>query len=518
VADGSKNSNFALLRYNADGTLDSSFSGDGKVFTDLGSATDTADSVTMQANGNILVAGASNGKLALVRYHSDGTLDKSFSGDGKLVTDLIASNNPHTVSVLTDGKILLAGIGSNGKFALERYSSNGSLDTSFSGDGKISTNTPVSTISTQADGKVLLVSDSHLLRYTQDGRLDTTFGRTDSVAVYNQNAAAVVLNNGTHVFDAELSAQGNYSGASVNLVRHGGASSQDVFSGSGKLSFNADKVVLSGITIGTVSNHAGKLALTFNSNANQARINEALSSIAYKNTDLHHTSALVAIDWKFSDGNAGKQGTGGALTSLGTTNVYLNPLPLHKPVAIHYTDTKFVDHFATVTGTLAVSPAKPGIIAYGIKGVPGVNTSTVTSDNIYGTLTVNVTTGVYKFVPHQDAIESLATNKTANFTVTISYGTHVFDSKILPISITQSGITESAGNDTLVGTAGNDVMNGQGVMTKLPVTRVMIFCRVVMVVTLYTVMTAMMLYTAAVRCHIVFMAMTPYTATMVMIQ
>jgi uncharacterized delta-60 repeat protein len=462
VADGTNNSNFALLRYNTNGSLDTGFSDDGKVITDLGFSTDIADKVTLQADGKILVTGASNGKFALVRYHTDGALDTGFSGDGKLLSSLVTSRNHQTVSMLADGKILLAGIGSNGKFALERYNSNGSLDNSFSGDGKISTNTPVSAVSTQADGKILLVSTSYLLRYTQDGRLDTTFGHTDSVAVYGQNAAAVVLNKGIHVFDAELSARGNYSGASVGLVRHGGANSQDMFSGSGKLSFHADKMVLSGITIGTVSNHAGKLALTFNNNANQVRINEALSSIAYKNTDLHHTSALVAIDWTFNDGNAGMQGTGGALTSLGATHVYLNPAPLHKPAAIHYTDTKFYDNFPAVTGSLAVGPAKPGIISYGIKGFQSSdNTSTVTADNGYGLLEVNKTTGAYILFPSKDVIESLATNKTAGFMVTISYGTHVFDSKILAINITQAGKTESAGNDTLVGTPGNDVINAQ---------------------------------------------------------
>ena len=74
-------------------------------------------------------------------------------------------------------------------------------------------------------------------------------------------------------------------------------------------------------TIGTVSSHAGgTLTLTFNSAATQALVNSALQQIAYRNSS-DAPPASVAIDWLFSDGNAGSQGSGGALTASGSTTV-----------------------------------------------------------------------------------------------------------------------------------------------------------------------------------------------------
>jgi uncharacterized delta-60 repeat protein len=76
------------VRYNTDGSLDTTFSGDGKLTTDVGTGADYGQSVTLQANGKVLVAGrssnGSNDDFALVRYNTDGSLDTTFSGDGKL--------------------------------------------------------------------------------------------------------------------------------------------------------------------------------------------------------------------------------------------------------------------------------------------------------------------------------------------------------------------------------------------------------------------------------------------------
>jgi uncharacterized delta-60 repeat protein len=102
-----------LVRYNSNGTLDSSFDGDGKVDNVAGSA----DSVTVQADGKILVAGGSLQVInyywisgfALARYNSDGSLDTSFDGDGKVTTTLGKSNgNSPIIYLQADGKILIA--------------------------------------------------------------------------------------------------------------------------------------------------------------------------------------------------------------------------------------------------------------------------------------------------------------------------------------------------------------------------------------------------------------------------
>ncbi|SJM91828.1 hypothetical protein [Crenothrix polyspora] len=481
---GSSNGNFAVVRYNTNGTLDTGFSGDGKVVTNLGSLEDAADSIIAQANGKILVSGESNGKLALVRYNANGSLDSSFSGDGKLTTDLHTYYRPHTVTLQADGKLLLAGINSKGAFTLERYTSNGTLDVSFSGDGKVITKESVDAITVQADGKILISSNGKWLynevteyedkisnsitRYNSDGSVDQSFGQTDSLSVYQHNAPAVVLNRGAQVFDAELNARGNYSGASVSLARHGGANSQDIFSGTGKLGFIMDKAVLSGLVIGTVNNGAGKLTMTFNNNASQAHVNQALSLLAYKNTDQHHTSALVAIDWTFKDGNAGTQGTGGTLTTTGSTDVFFNPPTLNTLAAINYTNTTRVDSFQTISGKLVLNQVSHAALAYDLKSEHKIkgeysneDASTVTLTNPYGALTLNKTTGAYSFVPDYSALEGVTEKITLGFKLSVSYDSHLFDSKTLVINIMPVGKMGTAANDTLVGSSGRDYLNGQ---------------------------------------------------------
>ncbi len=109
---------------------------------------DEAKSVTVQSDGRILVAGRSytgvNFDFALVRYDSNGSLDTSFDGDGKLTNTIgIGHDEAESVAVQSDGKIVVAGRSTVGTgfdlvnvIAVIRFDSNGSLDISFDGDGK----------------------------------------------------------------------------------------------------------------------------------------------------------------------------------------------------------------------------------------------------------------------------------------------------------------------------------------------------------------------------------------------
>ncbi|WP_394754873.1 hypothetical protein [Crenothrix sp.] len=472
---------FGLVRYNTNGTLDTSFSGDGKLTT---AVEDGADgyAVTVQADGKILVAGeattltsannASNPAypdFALVRYNANGTLDTGFSGDGKVITNVGTDDGGRAVTVQSNGKILVAG-NSDGNVAVVRYNANGTVDTSFSDDGKVITDLGgddrADSITVQADGKILLTgsSDGHfaLLRYNGNGSLDTLFGGThtlNSSATYADNKPAVVLDSSASIFDAELNAQGHYAGASVTLARHGGANTQDVFSGAGKLSFSGGNALLSGVAIGTINNSAGKLVITFNINATQARVDEVLSSLAYKNTVVH-TSQQVRIDWLFSDGNTGTQGTGGKLNAIGFTDVKINSPILKSPAAIQYTDTVFQDSFATVSGKLSASKVGTSPITFNIVDSADNGNNTVKAyDSTYGELTLNTKTGAYSFVPNAEAINLLGSNKTVNFTVSVLAGT-LTDSKTLAIKLLQQSNTESNGNDILIGTVKDDVIYG----------------------------------------------------------
>ena len=191
----SGSNNFALARYNANGSLDTSFDGDGKLTTDFGGGTDLAFALALQADGKIVAAGeatvTSNIDFALARYNANGSLDTTFSSDGKLVTDFSAGyDHGSAVAVQADGKIIVAGYAFGATmfdFALARYNSNGDLDTTFDGDGKLVTDFAgdmdlAFAIALQPNGKIVVVgnafstsSDFALARYNPDGSLDTTF-------------------------------------------------------------------------------------------------------------------------------------------------------------------------------------------------------------------------------------------------------------------------------------------------------------------------------------------------------
>lgn len=138
------NYDFAVTRYNANGSPDTTFSGDGKLTTDFG-GTDVAWDVAVQPDGKIIVAGrkcnnaGTNCNVALARYKSNGALDSTFGGDGKVVTDYKKGDNGSIggLATLSNGKILVAGYVWNGKdhdFAVYRYMPNGKLDLTFSFD------------------------------------------------------------------------------------------------------------------------------------------------------------------------------------------------------------------------------------------------------------------------------------------------------------------------------------------------------------------------------------------------
>jgi uncharacterized delta-60 repeat protein len=344
------NNDFSLIRLNADGSLDTSFDGDGKLIVPVGASNDAGRSVTVQPDGKIVVAGASyngsNQDFSLIRLNADGSLDTTFDGDGKLIMQVGSADDvAASVTVQPDGKIVVAGTSSNGiteGFSLVRLNADGSLDTSFGTAGKlivpVGDSEPMAvSMALQPDGKITITGYSvnggtnnfSLIRVNADGSLDTTFGSAAANTLggsvsYTEGAAAVALDAGVAIYDADLAAlnngAGNYSGASITLARSGGANAQDVFSTLGNLSFTGGNAVLSGVTIGTVSNTAGTLSITFNSNATQARVNELLSSLAYANAS-DAPPASVQIVWTFSDGNSSAQGSGGALTTQGTTTV-----------------------------------------------------------------------------------------------------------------------------------------------------------------------------------------------------
>ncbi len=178
-------SSFAIARYNPDGSLDASFNGTGKIITAVGDARrDYAESVAIQADGKIVVVGRSGNGGAIVRYNSDGSLDTTFNGTGKLFID---GYTGVSVVIQADGKIIVVG-NNNNSFKLYRLNPDASPDPSFNGTGQVVTSTIGATdVAIQPDGKIVVSGSSYdsnqgqrlaVVRFNPNGSIDTSFGNT----------------------------------------------------------------------------------------------------------------------------------------------------------------------------------------------------------------------------------------------------------------------------------------------------------------------------------------------------
>ena len=214
---------FCLARYVASGTLDVSFNSIGTVITAIGnggsggSGGDIARGVALQPDGKIVVAGyCANGTtydFCLARYLASGTLDLSFNGSGTVITP-IGSGDDYAISLALqpDGKLVVVGVCSNGAnsdFCIARYLANGTLDTSFSGTGKVIT--PVGSsddyaysVALQPDAKIVVAGycsnganlDFCLARYLANGTLTRALAAPAKSS--RQSAAATMSPTASH--------------------------------------------------------------------------------------------------------------------------------------------------------------------------------------------------------------------------------------------------------------------------------------------------------------------------------
>jgi uncharacterized delta-60 repeat protein len=247
AVSGSSQIDFAVARYNSNGTLDSTFGNGGKVTVDFVTAEDVAKAVVIQPDNKIVVGGMVGGlhpsvidpDFGLLRLNSDGSLDTTFDGDGKVTTDIVGgfSHSYDDIAVLAftpDGKIVAGGSasGGNGYFALTRYNSNGSLDTTFDTDGKtfvkpfgVDARARLQGMVIQPDGKIVAAgitsydfsSDSifGVARFDSNGSLDTTFGGDGSVFTPphagDETATDVALTAGGKIVVAGYTSTGSFT-------------------------------------------------------------------------------------------------------------------------------------------------------------------------------------------------------------------------------------------------------------------------------------------------------------------
>lgn len=237
VLAGSSDGNFALARFTSTGVLDTTFGIGGKVITDNEGRMDHGRALVIQPDGKIVLAGYSTDSIeqdefVVLRYFPNGVLDSAFGTIGITTTpiDNLTNDQAHAVALQPNGSIILAGQSAN-NFALTRYTSTGLLDTTFSGDGILTTTIPngidslINSIALQDDGKIVVGGHTYmfdsstvncqlsagvncqyydyaLARYSSSGTLDNTFNSSGLVTT-NVNV------RGNHDFARSIAIQAN---------------------------------------------------------------------------------------------------------------------------------------------------------------------------------------------------------------------------------------------------------------------------------------------------------------------
>ncbi|MEK6699342.1 MAG: delta-60 repeat domain-containing protein, partial [Nitrospirota bacterium] len=251
--NGIESNDFALARYNTDGSLDTSFNSsllcipnsicNGKLATNFNGGEDVAYGIVLQADGKIVVAGYgdTNLNLVLARYTTHGTLDTTFGGgDGLVTTGSLRS--AFALAIDSDGRIVAAGEASNSTdsdFALARYNTNGTLDTTFGGgDGLITTgffsgeDDSASALAIDSIGRIVVAgyayvsgtnSDFALARYNTNGTLDMNFGGGGKVTTgffsgENDSAFALAIDSDGRIVAAGYTDTG--PGYGIALARY----------------------------------------------------------------------------------------------------------------------------------------------------------------------------------------------------------------------------------------------------------------------------------------------------------
>ena len=180
-----------------DGILDASFDSDGIVTMDINNTNDVMKAILTQPDGKIIVAGHTTEmdltRFCVIRFNSDGSLDTSFGSDGGVVMPFPFTSHASATALQNDGKIVVAGVASpmnEEGFAVVRFNADGTLDTNFGEGGIVHTSLPGGVVSKsmeiQPDGKIIVGGELYdnppdgtslvMVRYNQEGTLDSSFG------------------------------------------------------------------------------------------------------------------------------------------------------------------------------------------------------------------------------------------------------------------------------------------------------------------------------------------------------
>ena len=262
---------FALIRYNKDGSLDNTFGTNGVVITNLGSDNDLLIAIALQDDGKIISVGHTDKndtvEFALVRYNINGKLDDTFGSNGIVITPFGTSSDEGALSVAiqTNDKIIVGGYSGklNSKFLLARYNPNGALDNSFGVNGFVTTKVGATSsscfsIALQTDGKIVAGGSMidggdnayfAVARYNQNGTLDNTFGSNGIITTSINTSAGETINKVLIQNDGKILAAGSFGngmdyGSGIFRFNENG-SSDNTFGNNGLVS---DTVILTGRT------------------------------------------------------------------------------------------------------------------------------------------------------------------------------------------------------------------------------------------------------------------------------
>ncbi len=224
-----------VARFTQDGKPDSTFNGKGWMYHNFLTREDIPFDLMLEENGNILISGCAGvypqANFALLSLLEDGSLNSQFAGTGYLQTDFAGNHDiAYTASLTADGKYLVSGTVrdtvTNYDFALARYLPDGSLDSGFGNGGKMTYDFegPVDYglyMLKQKDNKFLVCGENNVLtknkyvvvRYFDDGRIDSTFGEN---GIASFNAMSILTDQTPHFAIApngKIVMAGNYRDA-----------------------------------------------------------------------------------------------------------------------------------------------------------------------------------------------------------------------------------------------------------------------------------------------------------------
>ena len=223
------NALFAIIRLNSDGTLDTTYGVNGSTTFSLGGSS-IANSAIMQTDGKVVIVGENSGSsssdFAIARINADGTLDLDFSNDGKTTVNFGTYDNAKCVTIDNDGKILVGGSNGSTTACMVRLNSDGNIDNTFGTLGKVIFDLPsingevFGGINVQPDNKITISgeagNDFLLVRYNQNGQIETTFGTNGFYKIDIDNNSEDNFNSmfiqqdGKIILSGETSTGGNY--------------------------------------------------------------------------------------------------------------------------------------------------------------------------------------------------------------------------------------------------------------------------------------------------------------------